>query len=116
MLILNNGTLKSLIENEMPFEEEIVVRHFLYFGPLPEGLLQHVKDETWDILYKEASDMAEKAAIDDPDFRFGRWPETIAPHLTPQAKDMISGMMNLDPAARVTIDEVLEHPWWKMTV
>jgi len=56
--------------------------------------------------------MSEAVASHDPGVRFEQWPEDLAPNLSPEAKGMISRMTNLDPAARATIDEILEHPWW----
>lgn len=98
----------------MPPEQEIVVRHFMYFGPLPDGLLKHVDDEEWTMLFRAASEIAEAEAAEDPDCRFERWPVDDVPHLTPEAKNMITNMTRLDPAQRANIGEVLEHPWWSL--
>ncbi|KAI3395295.1 hypothetical protein diail_1493, partial [Diaporthe ilicicola] len=113
MLIPDDDTIEPLIVSGVPVEQEVLVRHFLYFGPLPDGLLRHVGDETWDTFFRAASEIAESEAVDDPNDRFPRWPEDIAPHLSSEAKDIISRMTNLDPAKRVTIEEVLEHPCGK---
>lgn len=112
MLILNDDTIKELKEHGMPPEQEIVVRHFMYFGPLPEALLTHVDDEKWIPALRGGSEIAELAVADDPDIRFERWTTDDAVHLTPSAKDMIARMTRLDPAQRASIDEVLGHPWW----
>lgn len=112
MIILDDDTIRDLKEHGVSPEQEIVVRHFMYFGPLPEGLLRHVDDEKWSKLFHLASDIAETEAAEDPDCRFERWSVDDAPHLTPEAKDMIFKMTRLDPAQRDSIDEVLEHPWW----
>lgn len=103
---------RALIENGVIPEQEIMHRHFLYFGPLPEGLLKQVKDETWCDALRELSEMAELTVTDEPGVRFEHWGEDVSPRLTAGAKSMISGMTNLDPGARTTIDEVLKHPWW----
>jgi len=34
-------------------------------------------------------------------------------HLSAEAKDLISKLLQLDPAARLTCDQVLQHPWLK---
>lgn len=112
MLILDDETIRSLKESGLPVETEVVVRHFLYFGPLPEGLLKHVNDDTWDTLYKSASEIAEAEAAGDPDARFERWSTDIVPHLTPGAQEMISKMTYLDPGRRATIEEVMRSSWW----
>jgi hypothetical protein len=112
MLILDDETIKQLKENGMPPEQEIVVRHFMYFGPLPDALLKHVNDEKWTTLFQAASEIAETEAAEDPDCRFERWSVDDAPQLTPEAKYMITNMTRLDPAQRASIDDVLKHPWW----
>lgn len=114
MLILDDDTIKQLKENGMPPEQEIVVRHFMYFGPLPDGLLKHVDDEKWTILFRAASEIAETEAAEDPDCRFERWPVDHAPHLTQEAKNIITNMTRLDLAQRANIDEALKHPWWRL--
>ncbi|KAJ4415389.1 hypothetical protein N0V82_007384 [Gnomoniopsis sp. IMI 355080] len=112
MIILDNESIRALKENGVPPEQEIVVRHFMYFGPLPEGLLRHVDDSTWSTLFRAASEIAETEAEEDPGCRFERWPVVNASDLTVQAKDMIYNMTRLDPARRVSIEDVLTHSWW----
>ena len=56
--------------------------------------------------------MAEVTVNDDPGVRFEQWGEDVAPNLTPGAKSMVSRIINLNPAARATIDEVLKYQWW----
>lgn len=103
---------QALAENGITPEQEILHRHLLYFGPLPDGLLKQVKDESWCDALKKLSEMAEVTVNDDPGVRFEHWGEDVAPDLSPEATNMISGMTNLDPAARTTIDELLKHQWW----
>ncbi|CAN8104130.1 unnamed protein product [Discula destructiva] len=111
MLILTGESIKALNGNEWPVGQEMVIRHFLYFGSLSEGLLKHVNDGTWDIVNKEASEIAEEIAVGDPHLRFERWSSEVAPHLTAGAKDMISKMMQLDSGKRAKIEDILQHPW-----
>ena len=111
-MILDDETIQQPKENGMPPEQEIVVRHFMYFGPLPDGLLRHVNDEKWTALFQAASEIAETEAAEDPACRFERWSVDDAPHLTSEAKEMIIKMVRLDPTRRASIDEVLESPWW----
>ncbi|KAJ4392264.1 hypothetical protein N0V93_005889 [Gnomoniopsis smithogilvyi] len=112
MIIMDDDLVEGLRENGLPPELEIVVRHFMFFGPLPEGLLRHVDDGKWTELFQSASEIAETEAAENPDNRFGRWSAKHATHLTPEAKDMISRMTRLDPAERANIDEILQHTWW----
>jgi len=62
--------LPSSSKNGVTPEQEILHRHFLYFGPLPEGLLKQVKDESWCEALKELSKMAEVTVNDDLGIRF----------------------------------------------
>lgn len=112
MLILDDETIRGLKDRGLPVELEVVVRHFLYFGPLPDELLKHVNDSTWESLYRDASDIAETEAVGDPDARFKRWSSAIAPHLNPGAKEIISQMTCLDPGKRATIEKVMGDLWW----
>ena len=106
LLLLNDW--KEMEKKCIKPEQEILTRHFLYFGPLRGGLFDHVSDETWNIALKKASEMAEMTAEDQPGLRFAQWGEELGP----EAKNMISGMTNLDPAARATMDEALKHGRW----
>ncbi|KAI1395214.1 kinase-like domain-containing protein [Hypoxylon fuscum] len=90
-------------------EQEILTRHFSYFGSVPQGLLQQVHSEDWCNALKAASEMADEAVKEQPELRFERWGEELGP----EAQNMISGMTNPDPAARTTIDQVLAHRWWQ---
>ena len=36
-------------------------------------------------------------------------------HVTREAKDLIRGMLTLDPARRLTVDQALTHPWVGIT-
>lgn len=112
MLIPDDEAMKVLKENSMPPRAEILFRHFMFFGPLPEALLRHVDDEKWIRMFRSASELAEIGATDDPDLRFERWSVENVPRFTPEAKDMVSKMIRLDPAGRAGIKEILEHQWW----
>jgi len=107
MLLIDN--YKELVERGISAEQEILTRHFTYFGPVPEGLYKRVNDENWCEAMKETSKMADLAAKEQPELRFTWWSRELGP----AAQDMISGMTNLDPEARTTIDHVLSHYWWQ---
>lgn len=113
MIILDDDSIEALKEGGVPPAQELVVRHFMYLGRLPEGLLRHVDDPKWNTLFQAASEIAKTEAQEDPTCRSERWPVENAPHLTPEAKDMIAKMMRLDPAQRPSVGTVLGHPWWR---
>lgn len=108
-LILNNYS--ELVKHDVMPEQEIMVRHFCYFGLVPEGLLKLVNSEDWCSALKAASRTAERAIKEQPELKFEWWGRDLGP----EAMNMISGMTNLDPTARTTIDQVLLHEWWQET-
>jgi hypothetical protein len=89
-------------------EPEIVIRHFTYFGPDIQGLLERIDDEKWRGYLKAGSETAKWEIEEQPDLRFAHWGK----QLDTEAQDMITGMTNLDPGARTTIDHILKSPWW----
>ncbi|RWA10222.1 hypothetical protein EKO27_g4879 [Xylaria grammica] len=108
-LLLND--YQELIQHGITPEQATLTRHFSYFGPVPEGLLMQVSNENWRRALKSASRAAEQAVNDDPGLRFTEW----GAELGPEAQNLISGMTNLDPTARTTINQVLSHRWWQET-
>ena len=57
--LLNN--YQGLVKSDTRPEEEILVRHFSYFGPIAEGLLKQVNNEDWREVLKAASALAKEA-------------------------------------------------------
>ncbi|KAJ0162091.1 Serine/threonine-protein kinase ppk4 [Colletotrichum tanaceti] len=100
---------QELVQSGVTPEQEILTRHFSYFGPVPEGLLQQIDGENWRSALKAAEAVAEEAVKEEPMLRFTQW----GAELGPEAQDMISGMTNPDPTARTTISQVLDHRWWQ---
>jgi hypothetical protein len=100
-----------MAEKAISAEQEILTRHFCYFGPATKGLLDRVQIKEWREALEEVSRHAEKAVEKDPDLKFESWGEELGP----DALDMISGMTNPDPTARLTIDQVLAHRCWVET-
>ena len=106
LLLIDN--YQKLVKSGITPEQEILVRHFSYFGLVPEGLLKQVNNENWRGALEEASAIAKNAVKEQPELRFERWGEALGP----EAQNMISGIINPDPTARTTIDQVLTHRWW----
>lgn len=109
LIVMDHETIEHLQIKGCP-PESYVLRHFMYFGPLPQGLLSHVDNETWTDLYQSVSVDAERVAAEQPTCRFENEAEDEAVHLTPEAKHLIFKMMRLVPAQRASIDEILEDP------
>lgn len=100
---------QELVQSRVTPEQEILTRHFSYFGPVPEGLLKQIDNENWRSALKAAGAVAEEAVKEEPMLRFTQW----GAELGPEAQNMISGMTNPDPTARTTISQVLAHIWWQ---
>lgn len=100
--------LAKLAELGITPEEDILTRHFSYFGPVNEGLLKQVDSREHSTL-KKASAVAERAVKDQPELRFEVWGKELGE----AALDMISRMTKPDPMARPAIDQVLEYSWWQ---
>ncbi|KAL2175466.1 kinase-like domain-containing protein [Thermothelomyces heterothallicus CBS 202.75] len=88
--------------------EDILTRHFTYFGLVNDGLLKLVDSCKHNTLRK-ASAIAEVAVRNQPELRFEVWGKELGE----AALEMISGMTRPDPAARLTIDQVLGCSWWQ---
>lgn len=109
LLMLDASTYQSLVKDRISPEQETLLRHFAYFGPVSEGLLQRIDSEVWATALKGTSRGAEMAVKAEPGRRFEVWGQ----HFGLGAQSMISGMTAIDPATRITIDEVLAHRWWQ---
>ncbi|KAI2603666.1 kinase-like domain-containing protein [Hypoxylon sp. NC1633] len=107
LLLLND--YQELAKSGIRPEQEILIRHFSYFGLVPEGLLKQVNSKDWCDAMKGASEIAEEAVKEQPELRFERWGKELGT----EAQNMISGITNPDPAARTTINQVLAHQWWQ---
>lgn len=106
-LLIND--YQALVESGITPEQEILVRHFSYFGPVSNGLLKQVNHEDWCNALSGASEIAEKAVKEQPELRFALWGKELGSAM----QNMISGMTNPDPTARTTIDQVLTHRCWQ---
>ncbi|KAL5317871.1 hypothetical protein ACEPPN_014971 [Leptodophora sp. 'Broadleaf-Isolate-01'] len=108
LLLEDKKVLAELAEHGIEPYEDILTRHFAYFGPVNEGLLKQVDSRGHSIL-KKASATAELAVNNQPELRFEVWGKELGK----AALDMISGMTKPDPTARLTIDQVLDCSWWQ---
>ncbi|ORY16959.1 kinase-like domain-containing protein [Clohesyomyces aquaticus] len=77
-------------------------------GVTPEQEIQ-IGDEEWCAPLRESWAVAERAIQENPERRFTHWGKDIGV----SGVAMLSGMTNLDPKARSTINQVLASPWWQ---
>ncbi|KAI0862400.1 kinase-like domain-containing protein [Xylaria cubensis] len=103
---------EELVKHNIRPEQEILTRHFSMFGPVPEGLFKQVTNENWRRALEIGAKAGEEVVKQNPLIRFSAW----GVDLGPEAYDMISGVTNLDPAARTKIDRVLSHRVWQEEV
>jgi hypothetical protein len=106
LLLIHN--YQELKEKGITPEQEMLVRHFSYFGPANDRLLERVVDEDWRKVLKGTSELARLEVEDNPNLKFEYW----GGDLGEEALDMLSSMTNPDPTARPTIRQVLDHQWW----
>jgi hypothetical protein len=108
LLLEDKKVLAELAELGITPHEDILTRHFTYFGPVNEGLLKQVDSRERGTL-KKASAIAELAVKNQPKLRFEVWGKELGE----AALAMISGMTKPDPMARLTVDQVLGCSWWQ---
>nr|POE98624.1 serine/threonine-protein kinase [Quercus suber] len=101
-LLLNN--YKDLVAQGFTAEQELITRHFCYFGPMSQNLVKHVDSDDWRTVFEGISEIAEQAIKEDPSLRFTNWGEGLGP----EAQDTITCMTKLDPRARFSIDQPSE--------
>lgn len=108
LVLEDKKVLAELAELGITPHEDILTRHFTYFGPVNEKLLKQVDSREHSTLMK-ASATAELAVENQPELQFEVWGKELGE----AALDMISGMTKPDPTARLTIDQVLRCSWWQ---
>ncbi|THX67822.1 kinase-like protein [Aureobasidium pullulans] len=107
LLLLEN--YQDLVRFGITPEQEVLSRHFTYFGPVPDALYRRVDDEAGCALLRDMSKIADATVEGQPERRFLYWSKELGP----VAQDAISQMTTLDPTTRPTIEQVLAHPWWQ---
>ena len=107
LLLLEN--YQDLVRFGITPEQEVLSRHFTYFGPVPDALYRRVDDEVGCALLRDMSKIADATVESQPERRFLCWSKELGP----VAQDAISQMTILDPTTRPTIEQVLVHPWWQ---
>ena len=99
---------EKLEEGVLP-EIEVLERMMSYFGPVPEGLLEHINHNEWCNALITLSASFDK---ENPPRPFALWDEQYFPYLDSDFKRLVDRMMNLDPSKRATVNDLLNDPWW----
>jgi hypothetical protein len=100
---------KELIQAGFPPEQEIVTKHFCYFGPVPESLYKQIRDETWRQAFRAAAEAADAEVAERPELRMKFWTQGLGE----STFDLLEKITNLDPSSRPKIEEVLAHQFWQ---
>ncbi|KAK7757180.1 hypothetical protein SLS62_000729 [Diatrype stigma] len=106
-------SFKGLKEDGISPSRYVLSCLFHYFGPPPEGLLRKVGGEKAKVMIRIWEEDYQNSVGENELGRFQEWDEHRFPLLDPDTKRFLSRILNLDPAKRPTITEVLEDPWWK---
>ncbi len=109
LLLEDEKQLAELAAVGIAPHEDILTRHFTYFGPANEGLLKQVDGGHAHNMLLKTSAVAERAVDDQPELRFEVWGEELGD----AAVAMIAGLTRPDPEGRLTVEEMLESPWWR---
>jgi len=105
LLLLDN--YQDLPEADITPEQEVLTRHFAYFGPVPESLYTRTPDEAWKTALRSAAHAADLEVIERAGLRLRIWGQ----QMTKPTLDLLFKTNALDPGARPTIRQVLEHPF-----
>lgn len=91
-------------------EHVILYKLLSMFGPAPPELVAHIVDQYWAEMLAALSEGVQE---EDPIVRFEQWDDSVFPNLDSEAKSVILRMTSLVPQKRVTMEEILEDPWWE---
>ncbi|KAK3327533.1 hypothetical protein B0T19DRAFT_441503 [Cercophora scortea] len=108
-LILSSNEYQALPRYGITPERAMLTQYFIYFGPVNKGILRQVYSEVWGNTLKSVSHAAELAREENGNLRFEHWGQDLGLAM----RDVISGMVKPDPTARLTMDQVMAHPYWQ---
>ncbi|KAL8696805.1 MAG: hypothetical protein Q9201_007469 [Fulgogasparrea decipioides] len=96
----------KLEEGVMP-EVEVLSNMLSYFGPLPPGLIEHVRDSSWCHILAMLDQSFDKCT---PRMPFALWKDVDG--IEPGDKEFLGRILNLDPQLRPSAKELLEDEWF----
>ena len=88
-------------------EVEVLYNMLSYFGPLPPGLMGHVKDSPWCQVLVALNQSFDK---ENPRKPFSLWRDIEG--LEAGDKEFFGRILNLDPGLRPSAEELLGDPWF----
>lgn len=96
----------DLEEGVLP-EVEVLSNMLSYFGPLPWGLIEHIKEATWCQVLTGLDESFDKETPRKP---FSLWRDIE--ELNPGDKEFLGRILNLDPSLRPSAEELLNDQWF----
>lgn len=78
MLIIKDW--KGLIAAGISPEQDMVIKHFYYFGPVSENLCKRIRNEDWRAVLRGAAQAADVEVTERPEARMRSWTEGLGEH------------------------------------
>ena len=95
------------LEEGVEPEVEVLSNMLSYFGPLPVGLLQHIKDSRWCDVLTTLDQSFDKS---NPRKPFSLWRDIEG--LEAEDKEFFKRILHLDPGLRPSAEELLDDKWF----
>lgn len=98
----------DMLDDGVEPEVEVLSNMLSYFGPLPEGLTEHIRNSPWrEVLIA----LDQSFDVDTPRKPFFLWRDIEG--LEPGDKEFFGRILNLDPGLRLTAEELLKDQWFQ---
>ena len=104
MAIFAYDNLEEGVEPEI----EVLANMLSYFGPLPVGLVEHVRDTIWS---QVLISLDESFDVNTPRRPFRLWRDIEG--LEAGDKEFFGRILNLDPGLRPSAEELLNDEWFR---
>lgn len=96
------------LEDGVEPEIEVLANMLSYFGPLPEGLVGHMRGSPWEEVLISLDGSFD---ADTPRKPFRLWRDIEG--LESGDKEFFGRILNLDPALRPSAEELSNDPWFR---
>lgn len=96
-------------EAETEAEQVVLFKLLSAFGPLPDALMQHIHDQEAGVLLTSLEELVRESGSRN---HFAEWPEDEFPNLNNGAKSLVAPMINLDPAKRSSMSDIIKNSYW----
>lgn len=97
----------------MDLVKQVLELMVTYHGPVTWPFLEYLDHDAWCTWLIHLDN---RLTVNGAHRPFSRWNKNDWPHRNSSFSDFkrfVGRMLNLDPALRPTVDELLNDPWWK---